>query len=93
MKMSMYLIIVLIVEQKWMNKFTDWLKNNWDKDNIFPPPLEAQEAINFLKDYLLGEDWYSNNPISTKQINVEIVDEILSKYSKLYRKEIKDAKS
>lgn len=75
-----------------MNNFTDWLKNNWDKDNIFPPPLEAQDAINFLKDYLLGEDWYSTNPISTKQINVEIVDEILSKYSKRYRKEIKDAK-
>ena len=60
-----------------------------DADNIFPPPLEPQLALNFLKDYILGEDWYTINPISTKQINVEIVDEILYKCSKRYRKEVK----
>ena len=70
-------------------KFSEWLKENWVEDNIFPPALKSQLALKFLKDYLLGEDWYSNNPISNEQINCEIVDTILYKYSKRYRKECK----
>ena len=69
--------------------FTEWLNTEWDKDkdNMCPPPLNAQMAINFLKDYLLGEDWYSLMPMSTEQINTEIVCRILVKYSRKYRKE------
>ena len=69
--------------------FNEWLDNNWEKNNMFPPVLEGQKALDFLKQYLLGEDWYSVNPISTKQINCEVVHDILYKYSKKYRKEIK----
>ena len=69
--------------------FNEWLDNNWEKNNMFPPELEGQKALDFLKQYLLGEDWYSVNPISTKQINCEVVHDILYKYSKKYRKEIK----
>lgn len=69
--------------------FTEWLNKNWQKDNMLPPPLEAQIGLNFLQQYLLGENWYSVNPISTEQINCEIVHEILYKYSKKYRKEYK----
>lgn len=69
--------------------FNEWLDNNWEKNNMFPPALEGQKALDFLKQYLLGEDWYSVNPISTKQINCEVVHDILYKYSKKYRKEIK----
>lgn len=69
--------------------FNEWLDNNWEKNNMFPPVLEEQKALDFLKQYLLGEDWYSVNPISTKQINCEVVHDILYKYSKKYRKEIK----
>ncbi len=72
-----------------MRTFTKWLDNNWEKNNIFPPPLDAQIALNFLQKYLLGEDWYSVNPISTVQINCEIVHDILYKYSRKYRKEVK----
>lgn len=74
--------------------FTEWLKTEWgkDADNMCPPPLDAQQAITFLKDYLLGEDWYSTMPMSTKQINTEIVGLILEKYSKRYRKERKGRK-
>ena len=70
-------------------QYQEWLDKNWKKDNMFSPPMEAQTAVNFLTQYLLGEDWYSVNPISTEQINCEIVHEILYKYSKKYRKEYK----
>lgn len=72
--------------------FSEWLKNEnntTNKDNIFAPPLNPQKAISFLCDYLLGEDWYTVNPISQEQINTEIVYEILRKYSKKFKKELK----
>lgn len=72
--------------------FVEWLDEEWSKDpdNMCPPPLDAQQAIYFLKDYLLGENWYSVMPMNTKQINTEIVGLILKKYSKRYRKERKE---
>ena len=72
--------------------FTEWVDENWEKDNIFPPALNPQQALDFLKDYLLGKDWYTADPISTEQVNTEIVYAILLKYSKDYRKEAKKAK-
>ena len=69
--------------------FRKWLNENWDKNNMFPPPLEPQKAIDFLEQYLLGEDWYIVNPLTTAQANVEIVHEILYRYSRKYRKEVK----
>ena len=68
-------------------KFTDWLDANWEKDNMFPPALDAQKALDFLQQYLLGEDWYIVNPLSTGQANCEVVHDILYKYSRKYRKE------
>ena len=51
--------------------FTEWLlqETTKDEDNILPPPLEPQLALNFLREYILGEDWYSANPVPTAQIN------------------------
>ena len=75
-----------------MANILKWLKEQNEtvnKGNIFPPPLESQMAIDFLKNYLLGEDWYTVNPISQEQINTEIVFEILFKYSKRFKKEYK----
>ena len=71
--------------------FVEWVlqEKSKDKDNLFPPPLEPQLALDFLREYILGEDWYSVNPIPTVQINTEVVDEILYKCSKRYRKEVK----
>ena len=72
--------------------FTEWLLQETvkDEDNILPPPLEPQQALNFLREYILGEDWYSANPVPTAQINTEVVEEILYKCSKQYRKEVKE---
>jgi len=64
-------------------------ENEKDKENMMPVALNAQLAISFLKDYLLGQDWYFSDPISAEQINTEIVFEILKKYSKEFKKELK----
>lgn len=49
--------------------------------------ISSKEAINGLCDYLLGEDYYIVDPVHGTQANAIIVDEILCKYSKKYRKE------
>lgn len=49
--------------------------------------ISSQEAIYGLCDYLLGENYYIVDPVSSAQANAIIVDEILCKYSKKYRKE------
>ena len=71
--------------------FLEWLKleNSKDPDNILPPGLDFEKAIYFLKDYLLGEDWYVSYSGSAKQITTDIVYDILKKYSKKFRKELK----
>ena len=76
---------------KRKNQFTYWLKHDAEDCGIMPPPLEAQKAVNILKDYLLGENWYIADPVSTEQCNAQIVHEILMKYSREYRKEYKRA--
>lgn len=70
-----------------MKKFTDWLEDDSKDCGIMSPPLEPQLALEFLKDYLLGEDWYVVDPMSTSQGNTNIVFEILRKHSKEFRKE------
>lgn len=70
--------------------FTEWLDKNWQKDNMLPPVLDAQIALDFLQEYLLEADWYIVNPLTTGQANSEVVHEILYKYSKKYKKEYKE---
>lgn len=72
------------------NKYSNWVNENWEKNNILAPSLESQKAITFLSNYLLGEDWYdSSGATHPEQVNTRIVHEILMKYSPEYRKEIK----
>ena len=72
-----------------MQTFTDWLENDSIDCGIMSPPMEAEKALSFLTDYLLGENWYVVDPISPKQVNTNRVHEILWKYSNQYRKEWK----
>lgn len=74
--------------------FVEWLKTESakDPDNILPPELDFEKAIYFLKNYLLGENWYVPYSGSEKQITTEIVFDILRKYSKKFRKELKVCK-
>lgn len=75
-----------------MNKlFTKWLKEESEKDkgNLLPPKLDDRLALLFLQNYLLGEKWYVEIPLSREQVNTELVHDILYKFSKKYRKEYK----
>lgn len=56
---------------------------------MLPPPIDSNLALKFLKDYLLGEDWYVAYSAPSSQINTEIVYSILKSYSKKFRKELK----
>lgn len=71
------------------SSFTKWLDDNWDEDNMLPPALDADEALVFLKYYLLGPDWCVYYPGSSEQIITEMIYDILKKYSKKFRKECK----
>lgn len=73
--------------------YTEWLNKNWDKNNMFPPSLDPQTALDFLQEYLLGEDYYTVNPMPNIQANCEVVHDILYKYCKQYRKERKQWQS
>lgn len=65
-------------------EFTKFLEENImtekDKTNVFVPPLEPQVAFNILRDHFLGKDWYTANPIGPKQVNTEVVYEILDRF-------------
>ena len=70
----------------------EWLrdKNSTEnKDNILAPCMDAQTAVNFLIDYLIGDDWYVAYPACTEQVNTEAVMLILQKFSRKYKKELK----
>ena len=67
-------------------------KNREDKDNIFGVGVSDAEFSGFIVDYLLGEDWYVVDPLGQTQINEIALYEILEKYSKRYKKEIRGRK-
>ena len=67
-------------------------KNREDKDNMFGAGVSDTEFRAFIIDYLLGEDWYVADPLGQKQINEIALYNILEKYSKRYRKELKGRK-
>lgn len=75
-----------------MKTLTSWLQNDAKDCGLCDPPMKAQEAVDFLKDYLLGENWYVTMPQNAEQCNTAIVIEILCKYSPKFRKELKEAK-
>ena len=56
---------------------------------LCPAPMDAQEALNILTSYLLGDDWYIAGSMSVEQANACVVEQILDKYSKKWRKDWK----
>jgi len=67
----------------------DRYKNHEDKDNIFGVGVSDTEFRRFIIDYLLGENWYVVDPLCQAQTNEIALYEILTKYSKRFRKERK----
>ena len=68
--------------------FIEWYLQNKDPNNLFDPPMSADQALDFLIQYLLPENYYTRN-IAASQANTEIVHDILMKCSKKFKKEIK----
>lgn len=76
---------------KRYNQFTFWLRYKAKDCGLMQPPLSDTLALDFLRNYLLGEKWYVVNPVNHEQCNTQMVHEILMKYSREYRKEYKKA--
>ena len=76
-----------------LTKFMDErYRDREDKDNIFGVGVSDAEFRQFIIDYLLGKDWYVADPLGQTQTNEIALYEILKKYSKQYRKELKGRK-
>lgn len=68
------------------HKFTSWMEKQ-KSYGLMNPPMKAQKAVDMLAYYLdVPPD---PNPESAEQTNTYIVDEILYKYSKPYKQEVK----
>ena len=70
-----------------MKKLTEWLDEQPDY-GLCDPPMKAQVAFQYLVEYLIP-DYYVAMPESTEQLNTALVYEILSRYSKTFRKELR----
>ena len=64
------------------------------KDNICdiscglcPAPMNAQEALDILTSYLLGDDWYIAGSMNTEQATACVVEQILDTDSKKWKKD------
>jgi hypothetical protein len=74
------------------NKGFEAIKNNICDTSygLCPAPMDAQEALDILTSYLLGDDWYVVDSIGPKQVNAIITEQILDKYSKKWKKDWKN---
>ena len=64
-------------------------KNREDKDNIFGVGVSDAEFRRFIIKYLLGDDWRVTDSLGQTQVNEIALLDILEKYSKRYKKELK----
>lgn len=71
------------------NHYENENKKPYEERDICPPTTNAQFVVECLCDIFLGEDWYVTFPLHTTQVNTCILDEILYKYYKPYRKYVK----
>lgn len=77
-------------ERKYNRSFNAMRENIEDPTyGLCPAPLDAQAAVNILCDYLLGEDWYFAGSASVEQVNAAVVNLILNKHSKQWKKDWK----
>ena len=71
--------------------FEPMLKHSQDNScGLYPAPMSAQEALNILTSYLLGDDWSVVDSINEEQCNAIIVEHILDRYSKAWHKDWKN---
>ena len=63
--------------------------NREDKDNIYCTGINEREFIKFAIKYLLGDNWCVADPLGYNQTIQMALEEILFKYSKKFKKELK----
>lgn len=61
-----------------------------DKEDISRIGISDVDFRQFIIDYLLGDNWYVVDPVNQEQVNEIALHEILSMYSKRYKKEIRE---
>lgn len=63
--------ILSLCDQEYIKKYPD---------SMCPPPMDAQVALDELRRYFLGDDWYTTWPVPSIQVNAEIVAAIEQQY-------------
>lgn len=53
------------------------ISDPWPDDDMMPPPLDAQKAVDVLFHYFRGPDAYITSPVGARQFNSEAVYEIM----------------
>ena len=75
------------------NSYIDFIvekeTNREDKDNIYCTGITEREFIKFAIKYLLGDNWCVADPLGYNQTIQMALEEILYKYSKKFKKELK----
>lgn len=75
-------------EYKYNKGFEPMKENICTTDyGLIPAPMDAQQALDILTSYLLGDDWYVVDSMNTEQCNAIVVEQILDKYSKKWQKD------
>ena len=78
-------------------KWSEWLDRNVDPNDICDPSIDPQMALDIICEYLLPEyserdgcGWISTISESKEQANSVIVNSLLNRYSKSYKRELKE---
>lgn len=88
-----------VLKMKRNKKLNNYIFNNGFKSMILnledhsygvcPAPMSANVALEILSSYLLGDDFCINMTVSPDQANSVVVQNILFKYSKKWKKDHK----
>lgn len=74
----------------FLNKISDWYKSNKEYFIVGDPPIEAQYALNLIFKTLIDDkaniEYLTTIPESIEQTNCIMLEMILSKYSRKYRR-------
>lgn len=86
MKRWVYKVNKGSINKKELKLYDEWNKerydNRVDKGNIFPIGIDDRKFVNIITNLFLGSDWYTPNPISHNQVNEEILEEIIYKFTR-----------
>lgn len=62
---------------KLIGEFVFDISEPWPEDDMMPPPLKAQKAVDALYHYFRGPDAYITSPVNAQQFNSEAIYEIM----------------